>query len=890
MSRPIAKVYHPEEFEQRIYQKWEENGAFKADVFSQKKPFTIALPPPNATGQLHVGHAVMLAIEDILIRWHRMMGDEALWVPGTDHAAIATENVVINKIQNEEGILDPRETLGRAEVLHRIAQYVQESRSTIRSQIRAMGASCDWSRERYTMDSQLNRCVNHIFIRMLEEELIYRGYRIVNWDPTLQTTISDDEMEYKTTAAVLYYIKYGPFVIATSRPETKLGDTGVAVHPKDKRYEKYLGQTLEVKWPKGITIRVKVFADDHVDPEFGSGVIGVTPGHSQVDYQMSLKHNLEIVQVIGEDGRMLETAGAYQGMSVQECRKAFVQDLEEHGLIEKKEDYEQSLSICYRSKQPIEPLPKEQWFIDVNKSVVEWKGKKQSLREILLDVVKSGQIQIVPERFQNIYFHWIENLQDWCISRQIWWGHRIPVWYRGAEMCSFLQPPTEEGWEQDPDTLDTWFSSALWTWSTLIDPKVASDFSLSFEEILENSADFGKFHPTQVMETGYDILFFWVARMILMTTYMVKEIPFETVYLHGLVRNRDGKKMSKSDPSTCIDPLESIEEYGADALRIALVSGTAPGMDLRIYPEKLESCRRFVNKIWNAARYVLLTIPAGTPIDPPKNVNFSISQWILHQLNELLVSVQNSLENFRLAEAADNLRTFLWRDFCDWYLEMSKKEERTDEDNRVLAYTYTTLLRLLHPYMPFVTEALWEEFETSEMLIRSEWPRSVEGYHFPESVAQISLVQEAITQIRALRDKANIGLNVKSKARIDSDKHALLFREHEGVIKRLARLEKLQIEQQKPEMSNESLSAYFEDTLVQIEASIVDLQKEIEKLSKKLQKEEDFLNKSQKKLQNKQFLSKASEHVVEALNEKVTAKEKLVDALQQQISELANQN
>ena len=382
MNEPLAKAYNPKAFEQRIYQKWEEGHAFEADVESTEKPFTIALPPPNATGQLHVGHAVMLAIEDILIRWHRMLGDEALWVPGTDHAAIATENVVISKIQTEEGIENPRETLGRDALLERIATYVETSRGTIRSQIRAMGASCDWSRERYTMDPQLNRCVNHIFIRMFEEGLIYRGYRIVNWDPTLQTTISDDEIEYKNTPAVLYYIKYGPFVIATSRPETKLGDTGVAVHPEDARYRDYLGKTIAVDWPKGPTIRVKVFADNRVDPEFGSGVIGVTPGHSQSDYQMSRDHDLAIIQVIGEDGRMLETAGIYQGMTVKECRTAFVADLEATGLMEKKETYEQPLSICYRSKQPIEPLPKEQWFIDVNKSVIEWQGKRQSFKEI----------------------------------------------------------------------------------------------------------------------------------------------------------------------------------------------------------------------------------------------------------------------------------------------------------------------------------------------------------------------------------------------------------------------------------------------------------------------------------------------------------------------------
>ena len=890
MNEPIAKAYNPKEFENRIYRRWETHGSFKADVHSAKKPFTISLPPPNATGQLHVGHAVMLAIEDVLIRWHRMLGDEALWVPGTDHAAIATENLVINMLQSEEGIDDPRNALGREKLLERIARYVQESRETIRSQIRAMGASCDWSRERYTMDPQLNRCVNHIFIRMFEEGLIYRGHRIVNWDHVLQTTISDDEIEHETISATLYYLRYGPFVIATSRPETKLGDTGVAVHPADKRYQRYLGKTIEVEWPKGPIIQVKVFADERVDSDFGSGVIGVTPGHSQVDFQMSRTHDLNVVQVIGEDGKMLETAGVYQGMTVKECREAFVKDLEAYGLIEKKESYDQPLSICYRSKQPIEPLPKEQWFIDVNRNVIEWKGRKQSLKEILLDVVQSGQIRIVPERFEDTYFHWIENLQDWCISRQIWWGHRIPIWYRGSEICPFLQTPEEEGWFQDPDTLDTWFSSALWTWSTLIDPEVAQNYSFSFDEMLEHSADFQKFHPTQVMETGYDILFFWVARMILMTVYMIRDIPFETVYLHGLVRTRDGKKMSKSDPDTCIDPLESIQMYGADALRIALISGTAPGMDLRIYPEKLESCRRFVNKIWNAARFVLLTIPPETSIAPPLDVRLPVSQWILHRLNEILVSIQKSLENFRLSDVVENLRTFLWGEFCDWYLEMSKKKHRTDEDNQVLAYTYTTLLKLLHPYMPFVTEVLWEEFNASELLIRCPWPQPLEAHHFPESANRISLVQQVIIQIRTLREKAGIGLNVKSSARIYSEKHALLFQEHEAIIKQLARLENLYIKPRKPDLTHNSLSSYFEDTVVRIEATVIDWQEEIEKLNKKLRKEEKFLLQSRKKLENDQFLKKAPEHVISQLRDKVDSKAKLISALEQQILKFENRN
>ena len=888
MKMPIAKTYNPKEFEARIYNKWETEGAFIADATSTGKPFVISMPPPNATGQLHQGHAVMLAIEDVLTRWHRMMGDEALWLPGTDHAAIATENVVLQKIKDEEGIDDPRETLGREEVLKRIMDYVEDSRGTIKSQIRAMGASCDWSRERFTMDAQLNRCVNETFQHMFDDGLIYRGYRIVNWDPTLATTISDDEIDHKDVQSTMYYLQYGPFVIATSRPETKLGDTGIAVHPDDERHQSYIGQTIEVEWPRGQKIKVKVFADSKVDREFGTGVVGVTPAHSQVDFEMAQDHQLEILQVIGEDGRMMDSVSGYGGMTVLECRDAFVKDLEEAGLMIKKEPYTQALSICYRSKKPIEPLPKEQWFIDVNKAVIPWKGDNCSLKEILIDVVRSGDIKLVPERFNNTYFHWIENLHDWTISRQIWWGHRIPVWYRNGETAVRIQPPAEEGWEQDPDTLDTWFSSALWTWSTLIDPELARDYSIPLSDLLARSPDFQKFHPTQVMETGYDILFFWVARMILMTTYATGQIPFEVVYLHGMVRTRDGTKMSKSKPETAIDPLESIEEYGTDALRYSLIIGTGPGMDLRLYAEKLESCKKFVNKIWNAGRYILMTIPEGTSIEPPESVASPLAQWLLHRLNQLIENVQSSLVKFRLADVTENLRSFFWGDFCDWYLEMDKKPEHSPEDYQVLAYAFTTLLKLLHPYLPFVTEALWEHLNQPKLLIGSSWPTVQKHHQFPESEFEISLVQQTISQIRTLRDKANIGLNARIDARVDSLQHAGLYREHSVLIERLARLNSLDVRERKPEVNNEALSVYFEDTWVQIDASATDLKQELQNLEKKQQKEEKFLNQSRKKLENPNFMQKAPEKVIAELMDKVVATEKTIDALQKQIEEINN--
>jgi valyl-tRNA synthetase len=556
-------------------------------------------------------------------------------------------------------------------------------------------------------------------------------------------------------------------------------------------------------------------------------------------------------------------------------------------LVDSDESYTHSKAFNSRGGGAIEPQIREQWFIDVNKPVVPWQGEQCSLREVLIAVVRSGDIRLVPDRFNTTYFHWVENLRDWCISRQIWWGHRIPVYYRDGEMrASVLPLDPAEGWEQDPDTLDTWFSSALWTWSTLIDPEQAEDFSLSFEELLKRSPDFQKFHPTQVMETGYDILFFWIARMILMTTYMIREVPFKTVYLHGLVRSRDGKKMSKSNPATCIDPLESIEQYGTDALRLALIVGTGPGQDLRLYPEKLEACCRFANKVWNAGRYILMTIPEGTPITPPQQVQSELAQWLLHGLNRLVQDVQDSLLAYRLSEVIDSLRGFFWGEFCDWHLEMDKKPEHHLEDNQVLAYAYTTLLKLLHPYVPFVTEALWSQFGQDRMLTVSNWPQPQPAYHFPEAHVRIELVKEAIAQIRALRDKANLGLDKKVAASLDSVANAPLFEANRDLIVRLARLSALEIRSVEPVPGNDALAAYFQDTLVRIDAAAVDWHKEIEVLNKKLKTENGFLAKSGKKLENAGFLSKAPEHIVTKLRSKVSDTEKTVEALRQQIQEL----
>ena len=882
----LSKTYDPHSFESEIYKRWEDKGVFRADNTSEATPFTISMPPPNATGQLHVGHAVMLALEDILIRWHRMKGDEALWLPGTDHAAIATENVVLNQIRNEEGIQDPRETLGREEVLRRIAAYVENSRGTIRNQVKAMGSSCDWSRERYTMDPQLNRCVNESFVRMYEEGLIYRGPRIVNWDPKLKTNVSDDEVERKETRSPFYTFQYGPFQIGTVRPETKFGDKYVVMHPEDERYLDYQhGQTFECEWING-RIQATIIKDDAVDPEFGTGVMTITPWHDHADFEIAERHQLDKEPIIDFDGRLLPIAQEFSGMAIEEARSLIVEKLKTKGLlVEVDENYTHSKSFNSRGGGAIEPQIREQWFIDVNKQAIEWKGAKSSLREILIDVVRTGDIRLVPDRFESTYFHWVENLRDWCISRQIWWGHRIPAFYRENELQIAMKTPEGEGWEQDPDTLDTWFSSALWTWSTLIDPDLAQDESISFEELLRRSPDFQKFHPTHVMETGYDILFFWVARMILMTTFMIREVPFKTVYLHGLVRTRDGKKMSKSDPLTCIDPLESIRDYGTDALRLALIQGTGPGQDLRLYPEKLESCRRFANKVWNAGRYILMNIPSGTSLDPPQNVQNEAARWLLHELDLLIGKTRQGLEAFRLSEVIDNLRSFFWGTFCDWYLEMDKRPDRNEEDNRVLAYALSTQLKLLHPYVPFVTEALWENLGQDKMLAKAPWPES-QGYDFGESHQKIQLVCESVSQLRTLREKARLGLNQKVDAGIDSEPHAEVFEIHSGLIKRLARISELKIRKVPATPSGEALSSYFQDSLVSINANALDFSQEISNLQKQLNQENQFLTKSRNKLQNPGFLNNAPDQVVLELREKVDSTEKTIDALKKQVIEL----
>lgn len=728
----IPKTYEPQKVEDKIYELWEKSGFFNPDVCIKKKvcgknakPFSIVLPPPNVTGTLHVGHAMMLAIEDILVRYNRMRGKKTLWTPGTDHAAIATESKVEEMLYKKEG--KTRHDLGRAEFLKRVEQFAKKSHDTIVHQIEKMGASLDWSREAYTLDEQRSLAVRTAFKRMYEQGLIYHGDRIVNWDPKMQTTVSDDEVEWKEEQGNLYYLKYGPFRIATARPETKFGDKYVVMHPKDTRYKDYKhGQTIPVDWING-PITATVVKDEVIDMKFGTGVMTITPWHDTIDFDIAERHHLDKEQIIDEHGKLLPIAGNFSGMHISKARPAIVEKLKEKGLLVKVDgNYTHRIATNSRGGGIIEPQIKQQWFIDVNKKIP---GRGISLKELMRNAVESGQIKILPERFEKIYYHWIDNLRDWCISRQIWFGHRIPVWYcqkpyhsqgwtkRCDEpIASVETPKTCPGCggnlDQDTDTLDTWFSSGLWTFSTLGWPAKTKDLET--------------YHPTTILETGYDILFFWVARMILMSVYLLGQVPFRTVYLHGLVRDEHGRKMSKS-LGNIIDPLTMIEKYGADAVRLSLIIGAAPGNDSKFSEEKVRGYRNFANKLWNISRFVFLSTEDFNPQKKPRLS--SQEKKILAQFEGIAKKTTEYIENFRFSLAAEALYRYLWHTFADKVLEESKPTLQDPKKRATRQYVLLTILgnslKLLHPFAPFVTEEIYQILpmkNKKKMLMIEQWP------------------------------------------------------------------------------------------------------------------------------------------------------------------------
>lgn len=722
MNEKFLKPYNPKETEVKIYEKWEKSGFFNPDNLpgDREKSFTVVMPPPNVTGILHMGHAMMLTIEDIMIRFKRMRGFKTLWIPGTDHAAIATQAVVEKEIQKKEG--KNRHEIGREELLKKIEEFAQKSHDTITSQIKVMGSSCDWSREAFTLDDKRNKAVRTIFKKMYDDGLIYRGYRIVNWDPKGQTTISDDEIVYVEEKTKFLYLKYGPFTIGTARPETKFGDKYVVMHPDDKRYSEYKhGQELEVEWING-KITATIIKDESIDMEFGTGVMTITPFHSVTDFEIAEKYKLQGEQIIDEYGKLLPIAGEFSGMKITEARPKIIEKLKSKGLLEKEEDYTHNIATAERTGGIIEPQVKLQWFIDVDKKITE-RGN-MTLKELMREPVENGSIKIIPDHFNKTYFHWIDNLRPWCISRQIWYGHRIPVWYRSKndhkesdiETYCGVEEPKGDGWVQDTDTLDTWFSSALWTFSTLGWP--------------DNTKDLKIYHPTDVLETGYEILFFWVARMILMTQYALGTIPFHTVYLHGTVRDAQGRKMSKS-LGNGIDPIEISQKYGADAGRMALTIGTAPGTDSKISEEKIKGYKNFANKIWNATRFVLSNTEDFDWDSNPELTNED--KKTLEDFQQIVKDVTKDMDNFRFYLAGEKVYHFFWHTFADILIERSKKiiSEGKDSDKKssqkMLVSILKDSLKIIHPFMPFVTEEIWSmlpESKSEQLLMIEAWPET----------------------------------------------------------------------------------------------------------------------------------------------------------------------
>lgn len=725
----FLKPYDPGSVENAIYKRWEASGFFNPDVCVKEgvtapdaKPFTIMMPPPNVTGVLHMGHAMMLTLEDIMIRFKRMQGYRTLWLPGTDHAAIATQSKVEKEIQKKEG--KSRHDLGREELLNRVRAFAQESHDTIVSQVKVMGASCDWSREAFTLDATRNRAVNTMFKKMYDDGLIYRGHRIVNWDPKGQTTIADDEIVYEERKSKMYTFKYSkdfPISISTTRPETKVGDTAVAVHPEDPRYKEFVDKEYDAVFC-GVPIHIKIIADETVEKEFGTGALGVTPAHSMTDWEIADRHNLPRPQVINEYAKMTVGGENLIGKKTTEAREVIVQWLRDEGLLEKEEDVNQNVSTAERTGGIVEPLPKLQWFVDVNKEFTLpesnlngiTSGSKTTLKEIMRKTVESGQIKIMPDYFNKTYFHWIDNLRDWCISRQIWYGHRVPVWYKGEEIFTGLEAPSGEEWKQDEDTLDTWFSSALWTFSTLGWPDKTKDLEV--------------FHPTDVLETGYEILFFWVARMILMTGYALGDIPFHTVYLHGTVRDGQGRKMSKS-LGNGIDPLDIAAKYGADAGRMALIVGTAAGTDSKISEDKIKGYKNFANKLWNITRFVLSSTENIT-LDETFTAWSETDQKLIAEFEAFKTELTREFEEYKFHLVSEKIYQYIWHTFADVILEESKKiftEGSSDEKAsraQFLLRTLYDLLKLLHPLMPFVTEEIWASLSENKgrLLMVTAWP------------------------------------------------------------------------------------------------------------------------------------------------------------------------
>ena len=853
----IAKTYDPKQVEDRIYNEWMEKGYFRAEVEPEKEPFTIVIPPPNVTGQLHMGHALDETLQDILIRWKRMQGYSTLWLPGTDHAGIATQIKVEEVLRTEEGLT--RYDLGREKFLERVWEWKHTYGNRIINQLKKLGSSCDWSRERFTMDEGCSKAVREVFVNLYNKGLIYQGNRIINWCPSCITALSDAEVEYEEKTGHFWYIKYyvkgsEEFItIATTRPETMLGDTAVAVHPEDERYKHLIGKTLILPL---VNREIPVIADEYVDKEFGTGAVKITPAHDPNDFEVGLRHNLEQIKVMNDDGTINHFGGKYEGLDRYEARKAIVEDLKSAGFLLKIEDHVHNVGQCYRCGTTVEPIISKQWFV-----------KMKPLAEAAIEVVKNGTIKFVPERFSKIYLNWMENVHDWCISRQLWWGHRIPAYY--CQDCGETIVSKEDITEctkcggkviQDEDVLDTWFSSALWPFSTLGWP--------------EKTEDLEYFYPTSVLVTGYDIIFFWVARMIFSGMEHMKKEPFKYVFIHGIVRDAQGRKMSKS-LGNGIDPLEVIDKYGADALRFTLATGNSPGNDMRFYWERVEASRNFANKIWNASRFVLMNLDISENKLPEKERLQLEDKWIVSRYNKLVKEVTENLEKFELGIAVQKLYDFIWDEFCDWYIELvkprlyDKESDSRLEAQYVLTYVLSNTLKLLHPFMPFITEEIWQHLpHEGQSIMISKWPEYDENYRFDEEEKQMLMIMDAIKNIRNIRAEMNVAPSKKAKLYIVTSYHNI-FEQGKTFFEKLAGASEVVVMDQEEGIPENAVSVVTEGAKMFMPLDdLVDRQKEIERLEKERQNLEKELERVNSKLNNEGFISKAPAHVVEAEKEK----------------------
>ena len=877
MAKELEKNYNPTDIEKRLYEKWETNKYFHAEVNRDKKPFTIVMPPPNITGQLHMGHALDNTIQDILTRTKRMQGYEALWLPGTDHASIATEAKIVEKMR-EEGIT--KEEIGREKFLERAWEWKKQYGGRIVAQLKKIGSSCDWDRERFTMDEGCNKAVKEVFVNLYNKGLIYRGERIINWCPHCLTSISDAEVNYEDQAGHFWHLRYklsdgsGYINLATTRPETLLGDTAVAVNPNDERYKDLVGKTVILPI---VHREIPIVADDYVEMDFGTGVVKITPAHDPNDFEVGLRHHLEIINVMTDDAKITEDYPQYAGMDRYEARKAIVKDLEAEGALVKIEDYSHNVGTCYRCKTTVEPRVSKQWFV-----------KMEDLAKPAIEAVKHGDTKFIPPHFDKTYYHWLENIRDWCISRQLWWGHRIPAFY--CDDCGEMVVTKEEkcncpkcGKEmrQDPDTLDTWFSSALWPFSTLGWP--------------EKTEELDYFYPTNVLVTGYDIIFFWVIRMMFSGIEHAGDVPFKNVLIHGLVRDSQGRKMSKS-LGNGIDPLEVIEKYGADALRFTLITGNAPGNDMRFYYERVEASRNFANKVWNASRFILMNMPEDGIKEVDNKALTAADKWILSKVNTLVKDVTDNMEKFELGVAADKLYNFIWEEFCDWYIEMVKPRLYSDDNTTKEAALYTlktvleTSLKLLHPYMPFVTEEIYCTLnETAETIMTEKWPEYAEELNFTAEEEAVEVIKEAVRNIRNVRAGMNVPPSKKALVYVvtESEKVTKIFEDSKVFFATLSYASEVIIQKDKTGIDEDAVSAVIENANIYMPfAELVDIEKEIERLKKEEEKLNKELARVNGMLSNEKFVSKAPAAKIEEEKEKQAKYTQMMKQVKEQLAHL----